>query len=382
MSKIMVIIPDVLSSIINKGEVTERYYNPGNYFSEVHIVLTNNDCPNINEVQKMAGNAKLFIYNLPDAKIMFFLSLGWRPLLLKWWLNKAIELAKQIQPDIIRCHAAQLNSFAAAKIKKELGIPYVVSLHINPDEDVRGRADSFIKKIVSYSQKKIEIIGLLNANLVLPVYSPIVPYLKKLGVFKFEICYNTLNPNYLRKKDSYKLHKPIKVISVGRQFKEKNQENLIKAVSLISNINLTIVGDGSYHQHLINTAEECNILARVEFIKSMENDKLCLMLKDFDIFATHTEYWEISKSVLEPLLTGLPVLINKRNGEPVKELTEKICVLTSNTVDGYYESLQKLIEDNEYREQLGRAAYNHAQMIWDPKKTEQKFVDIYKLIIN
>ena len=150
MSKIMVIIPDVLSSIINKGEVTERYYNPGNYFSEVHIVLTNNDCPNINEVQKMAGNAKLFIYNLPDAKIMFFLSLGWRPLLLKWWLNKAIELAKQIQPDIIRCHAAQLNSFAAAKIKKELGIPYVVSLHINPDEDVRGRADSFIKKIVSY----------------------------------------------------------------------------------------------------------------------------------------------------------------------------------------------------------------------------------------
>ena len=43
MKKLMVIIPDKLSSLIEKGEVTERYYNPDNFFSEVHIVLTNKD---------------------------------------------------------------------------------------------------------------------------------------------------------------------------------------------------------------------------------------------------------------------------------------------------------------------------------------------------
>jgi glycosyltransferase involved in cell wall biosynthesis len=382
MNKIMVIIPDILSNIIEKGEVTDRYYNPGNFFSEVHLVLTNNDNPDISQVQKMVGTAKLHIYNLPDANSIFFFSFGWRPLLLKWWLNRAVKIAKHIQPDIIRCHVPHINALAAAQIKKELNIPYVVSLHINPDEDVRGRASNLIKKLVTFSQKKIERIGLLNANLVMPVYTPIVPYLEKLGVIKFEVCYNTLNPKYLREKDNYSLHKPIQIISVGRQFKEKNPENLIRAVALLNNAELTLVGDGSYHQHLVNVAKECNIENRVKFHKSITNDELCTMLKEFDIFATHTEYWEISKSVLEPLLTGLPVLLNERQGEPVKELNSEICLLVKNTINEYHGALLKLIEDDSFRENLGRRAYSYAQKKWSPEITEQKFVKIYQKIMN
>jgi len=382
MKKLMVIIPDRLSSLIEKGEVTERYYNPDNFFSEVHIVLTNKDEPNIDKVQKMVGSAKLFIYNLPDAKMMFFFSLGWKPFLLNWWAKKAIRLAKKIKPDIVRCHSAQLNSFAAAKIKKKLNIPYIVSLHINPDEDVRGRANNLIKRIVTLAQKKIEYIGLLNANLVMPVYSPIVPYLKKLGVTNYEICYNTLNPNFISKKTNYLLNDPIQVISVGRQFKEKNPENLIRAIALIPNIELTLAGDGPYHEHLINVSKECGIPDRVNFHKAISNDELCLKLPEFDIFATHTEYWEISKAVLEPLLTGLPVIINKRIGEPVEELSKDICLLTSNTLEGYHEALLKMINNHDFREQLGRRAYNHSQKNWSPKKTEQKFVEIYKKVLS
>jgi glycosyltransferase involved in cell wall biosynthesis len=382
MKKLMIIIPDMLTNIIIKGEVTERYYNPGNYFSEVHIVLTNNDRPDYIQIQKMVGTAKLHIYNLPDAKLMFFLTLGWRPLLLKQWVKKAQLLAQRIQPDMIRCHGGLLNAFAAAQIKNKLHIPYVVSMHINPDEDVRGRASSIIKKIVTHSQKTIESIGLLNADLVMPVYTPIVPYLERLGVSNFEVCYNTLNPKYLSMKDSYLLHESIQIISVGRQYKEKNPDNLIRAVSLIHNAELTIVGDGSYHQHLVDVARECNIEDRVHFHKSISNDELCSKLKDFDIFATHTEYWEISKSVLEPLLTGLPVLLNERQGEPVKELTSDICMLVSNTIEDYHGALLKLIKDDSFRESLGRSAYTHAKKNWSPKKTEQKFVRIYKEILS
>ena len=382
MSKIMVIIPDMLSNIIEKGEVTDRYYNPGGFFSEVHLVLINNDKPDLSLVQKMAGSAKLYIYNLPSANLMFFLSLGWRPLLLKSWAKKAQKLAKKIQPDMIRCHGGHLNAFAAAQIKKELNIPYVLSMHINPDEDVRGRASGVVKKIVTHAQKTIESIGLLNADLVMPVYSPIIPYLERLGVVKFEVCYNTLNPKYLSKKENYSLHEPIQIISVGRQFKEKNPENLIRAVALLDNAELTLVGDGSYHQHLVDVAKECNIEDRVQFHKAITNDELCTMLKEFDIFATHTEYWEISKSVLEPLLTGLPVLLNERQGEPVKELTSDICILVPNTTDAYHGALLKLIEDDSFRENLGKCAYSYAKKNWSPEKTEQKFVKIYQDIIN
>jgi len=348
----------------------------------VHLVLTNNDTPDIKVLQRMVGNAKLCTHNLLDSKLAFVLSLGWRPWLLTLWARKAIALAANIKPDLIRCHGASLNSFAATCIKKELGIPYVVSMHINPDEDVRGRSANLIRRIVTNLHKGVERIGLLNADLVMPVYEPIVPYLIKLGITKYEVCYNVLNPAYLQKKENYSLHSPIKIISVGRQFKEKNPENLIKAISLLPDVELTMVGDGSYHQHLKNTAEKYNVQDRVIFYKSIPNDELCLDLVNYDIFATHTEYWEISKSILEPLLSGLPVVLNKRIGKPVPELNSEICVLVENTVDGYYAALNKLINNAEYRENLGRSAYKHAQEIWSPEITEGKFVSIYKGLIK
>lgn len=380
--RLMVIIPDRLSSLVGKGEVTSRYYNPGNLFREVHVVMTNDDHPDPAAVQKMVGDAKLFLHNLPDSRKAFVPTLGWRPWLLGYWTKEAIALARQIQPAIIRCHGALLNTFAASRIKRELGIPYVVSMHTNPDIDVRGRADSFIKRFVTLAQQDIERAGLLDADLVMPVYQPIVPFLKRIGVHRYEVCYNSLNPDNLHRKDDYRLHHPVRVISVGRQFREKNPDNLIRAIAKMHGVHLTLVGDGPYHDHLRKVASECGIEDRVEFHPSLPNDELCRRLPEFDIFATHSEYWEISKSVLEPLLTGLPVIINRRQGASVPELGEDICMLVPNTVEAYFLALERLMTDEGYRESLGRKAYAHAQKNWSPAITEAKFVEIYRRILE
>ncbi len=379
-SRLMVLIPDRLSSIVEKGEVTSRYYNPGNIFDEVHIVITNNDDPDLDAVQKMVGDAKLFIYNLPDARKQFVPSLGWRPWLLRKWVSMAVELAREIQPVLIRCHGALLNTFAASEIKRQLGIPYVVSMHTNPDVDIRGRADSVIKRIVTLAQQDIERIGLMSADLVMPVYQPILPFLERIGVTRAQVCYNTLNPDNLHIKQAYTLHDPVRVISVGRQFREKNPDNLIRAVAQLPNVQLAMVGDGPLNEYLTRVAEDCGVKDRVVFSTAIPNDELCRRLPDYDIFATHTEYFEISKAVLESLLTGLPVLLNQRIGDPVPELTSDICSLVENTVDGYRSGLERLIQDSEYRESLGRAAFARAEEIWKPEKTEAVFVEIYKRI--
>lgn len=380
MKKLMVIVPDRISDFVSKGEVIERYYNPGNLFDEVHVVMTNDDRPDPQAMRRMVGSAQLFLHNLPDSRRMFVPSLGWRPWLLRGWVRKAVDLARAVQPALIRCHGALLNAYAAACIKRELGIPYVVSMHINPDEDVRGRARSWMKRFVTHAQQDIERIALLNADLVMPVYRPIVPYLERMGVTRYEVCYNILNQTQLRRKDDYRLHRPVRVISVGRQFEDKNPDNLIRAVALLSNVQLTLVGDGPYHAHLRQVARECGIEDRILFYPALTNDELCHSLAGYDIFATHTEYWEISKSVLEPLLAGLPVLLNRRRGAPVPELTDDICVLAPNTVEGYHQALERLITDDQFREKLGRTAWAHAQEYWSPERTEAKFVGIYRRI--
>lgn len=376
--KLMVIIPDRLSEIAGKGEVIERYYNPGNVFDEVHIVMTNDDMPDKTLVQKTVGAATLYVHNLPGSPRLFIKSLGWRPWLLGDFANQAIELARKVGPSLIRCHGAHLNGFVAARIKATLNIPYVLSLHINPDEDVRGRAANWKNTLEGKARKSLEKIALDHADLVMPVYKPIVPYLERLGITHYEVCYNALNPLYLAAKNNYALHDPVRVISVGRQFREKNPDNLIRAAAQIPNVHLTIVGDGPYHDYLHKIAAECGMEARMTFHRALANDELCRRLPEFDIFAVHTEYWEISKSVLEPLLTGLPAIINKRLGKPVPELTDDICLLVENSVESYYAALSKLIKDHEFREQLARRAYRHARENWSPAVAEAKFANIYR----
>jgi glycosyltransferase involved in cell wall biosynthesis len=75
-------------------------------------------------------------------------------------------------------------------------------------------------------------------------------------------------------------------------------------------------------------------------------------------------------------------VINRRLGAPVPELTDEICMLVDNSTEGYKQALERLIEDGAHRERLGRAAYAHARTNWSPAVTEEKFVSIYRNILD
>lgn len=372
----MVIVPDRLSEIVRKGEVTARYYNPGNLFSEVHLVMTNDDKPDPVAVQPMAGSARLFLHNLPAGRKLFAQSLGWRPWLLTRWTGRAVALAAEIKPDLVRCHGAHLNALAARAIKRALGVPYAVSLHINPDVDVRG--GPFLTALLGRAAAAMEKKSLREADLVLPVYRPIETFLKRIGVTRYRVAYNVINLAHLVKKDDYALHRPVRVISVGRLIAEKDPSALIAAVADLPHVELTIVGDGPIAGDLRRTARESGAGNRVIFKAAVPNDELCAMLADFDIFAIRSDYFELSKSMLEALLTGLPMIVNRRPGAPVPELTDDICLLVENTAESYRAALERLISDHAFRERLGRSAFAHAQARWAPAKTEAAYVEIYR----
>lgn len=373
---LMVIVPDRLSDLATKGEVTRRYYNPGDLFDDVHLVLTNDDRPDPSRIAPMAGDARLHMHNLDLPS--FKRTLGWRPRLLRTWAAQAVELAAGVRPSLVRCHGAHLNTIAALAIKRALGVPYVVSLHINPDEDVRPRSRGR-ERLVAEALRDVERTGLRNADLVLPVYQPIVPYLKRLGVSRFEVAYNVLNADHLRPKQDYTLHRPARIISVGRQFAEKNPDNLIRAIADLGDVELTLVGEGPAHADLVELA--CQIApGRVNFHASVDNDRLCKLLAAHDLFATHTEYWEISKSVLEALLTGLPVVLNRRKGDPVPELDEEIVRLVENTPEGYGTAIRGLLTGDAERERLGHTGCERAWREWSPEVTEARYAEIYRAI--
>lgn len=381
-SALLVIIPDRLSDLVSKGEITARYYNPGDLFDAVHIVMTNDDRPDPGPLAKTVGRARLHLHNLPLPS--FVLTLGWQPCLIKDWVRAGVRLAGEIRPELIRTYGNYGNGYLAAQLKKRLGLPLVVSLHTNPDVSQREATPwwpNWRRRLALEAMVKFEKETLKTADWVLPVYEPIRGYAERRGARRLEVCYNVINPDFLRPKESYALHRPPRIVSVSRQIPGKNPENLIRAVARLPEVELTLVGDGEGHGHLREVARDCGLSSRVTFRRSVANDELCLLLPEFDIFAAHSDYWEISKSVLEPLLTGLPVVLNRRPGEPVPELQGDFVMLVDNTPEGYGQAFERLLADDLFREELGRRAYAHAQALWSPAVTEAKYVEIYRSLL-
>lgn len=383
MSGLLVLVPDVLSAILDKGEFQPRYYNPGGLFDTVHLLTTARDAPDLAALQRTVGTATLTFDSFPEPEGMAHRP--WRDdeyRLLRQWAAPIVARAKALAPDLIRCHGADWNTYAAALIKEECGIPYVVSLHTNADVHPYRR---FLSSHLTPDQWRenelheyLERTSLAAADLVIPVYRPILPYLERMGVRHYKICYNVLNSIYLSKKTNYALHNPVRCISVGRIYKDKKPSNLLRAVAELPDINCTIVGDGPLRPALIELAATLGIAARTTFLAAVPNDDLCRMLPEFDVFAIHSQCWECNKSLLEALLTGLPCVLNRRRGLPVPELEGDFILKVEDTAEGYRQALESLLTDHARREALGRAAFAHARARWDPAKTEAVYVSIYR----
>jgi glycosyltransferase involved in cell wall biosynthesis len=384
--RLLVIVPDSLSGLVTKGEIQPRYYNPGNLFEDVHILMTNDDRPDLAALQRTVGAAKLHLHNLPiDWGLMNRKWHWFDAYLLKRWARPAVDLALTIQPHLVRCHGADWNVFAAMRIKEKFRTPYVVSLHINPDVNSTGRI--LRENLTEQEQKSnefyeyIERKGLQAADMVMPVYKPIIPYLERMSVTRYQVCYNVLNAEDLREKTDYQISRPVKIISVGRIFEDKDPSNIILAVKDLADAELTIVGDGDLREKLHRLVSDLNMVDRVKFITAIPNTDLCRRLSEYDIFAIHSEYWEINKSLLEALLTGLPCVVNRRMGPQVPELDGNFIMKVENSPENYRSAFEKLISDHAFRESLGRQAYTHAQEKWAPEKTERAYVDIYERLM-
>lgn len=376
MSKVLLnIITDPLSQIIAKGELIDRYYNPGNIFEEVHIIMTNDDRPDITALQRTAGDAALYLHNIPSG-LSLLAKTFWRPFLLKNWTAKAVDIAREIKPDLIRCYGNFLNGAAGVAIKNELGIPLFVSLHTQPDETRANRYVDYKTKIFYFFSKALESHTLENADLVGAVYGSIRNYTDRLEIKNVSQTYNVINPENLSRKESYTSNGPLKILHVGRLIPGKNPENLIRALPG-KDAELTVIGDGAKRAELISLAKELQLEDKVVFKKQVSNDELCRTMKDYDIFAVHSEYGEIPKTVLEATLNGLPVLANVKHGNPVPEYQDGWLKMVADTPEGYSEGIN-FYQNEENRSRMGLAGAAYADKHWLPTVTEKKFADIHR----
>ncbi len=217
----------------------------------------------------------------------------------------------------------------------------------------------------------------------MPVYEPIREYaVSSWREERVEVCYNTVNPDHLLRKENYELHQPPRLVSVGRQLAAKNPDNIIRALARLPGVELVMIGDGPAHEDLRAVASASGVSDRVRFHRSVPNDQLCRELRDSDMFVIHSEYWGIPKTVIEAMLTGLPVVLNHRQGAPVPEFQGNWLRLVANTPGDYATAIAGLLEDDGQCAALGRRAAAEADRRYVPARTEARFVEMYRSLLE
>jgi len=119
--KVCVFPNDSLLSYYQKGEIKEGYFNPKNYFQEVHVISLFDEEIDENKVQKLAGSGTLKIHKIGKTNLTNYQNSE----------ERVIKLIQKINPSIIRAFNPLVQGWLAIKAGKKLQIPIVISLHTN-----------------------------------------------------------------------------------------------------------------------------------------------------------------------------------------------------------------------------------------------------------
>ncbi len=373
---LLVILADRLSELAGKGELIERYYNPGDFFQEVHILCTNEDRPDESRLRKTAGSASLTLHNIPSPA--FWKTLGWNPLLISRWIEKCMARIREIKPQLIRTHNNFLEGYLARRTRDVLAIPYIISLHGVWDRDCLLKRSDRMRRAF---RKKLERLSLEGADAVIAVYSPIVRYARDYGAKNIHLIYNSVDGRRLRKKEQYAISSTPRLITINRQVTEKNPDQIVRAIKDID-CHYTLIGDGPLHGHLREVARQAGVESRLELIRSIPNEKLCAMMADFDCLVTHCDYLGISKAVIEAACVGLPIISNRPPSESAADFEGEWLLMCENSPEGYREAIETFIRSEEKRREFGLKARAHADQHFNPERMEQLVVELYQQALH
>ena len=358
---------DPLQAYFDKGEIKERYYNPNNFFDEIHfITLTENDI-DVNKIQMIGGTAKIFIHSIGKINIKNR----------KKCTTEVIELCKRINPDIIRAFNPLIEGWLAAKCAKELKKPFLVSLHTQYDHN-RKLAKKKLKKYLAlkYTEKFIEPFVLNSADKILVVYKIIQSYVEKHSSKNSEVLHNKVDCNRFLNADPIKdLPQPL-ILSVGNLIPVKNHKILIKSMREI-NGHLLIIGNGELFSELNQLIVKYGIENKVTIEKSIPNNQIQNFYKSAKIFALayNTEVESLPMPVMEAMAAGLPIIIPFAK-EGFSEGLEKTAIFTKNDEKSFTENIQRLLNNDELREKYSNQSLNKAKE-FDMKKIEKREAEIY-----
>lgn len=372
--KLCVFPNDSILSYFQKGEIKERYFNPTDFFDEIHVISLFDEEIEEDKARVMAGKAFFKIHRLGKANLKNY----------KKFEPQVIELISKIKPSLIRAYNPLVQGWLATKAAKELKIPFVISLHTNYDQQkafAKKKGDYFQYLKLSYASKQWEKFSLQNADAIICVYEFIVPYAKKMGGKNIRVVYNRVDLSKFSPNSERIIHsdKPI-ILSVGRLIDQKNHSYLIEAMKDLD-ANLLIIGDGPNFSSLYKLIQIHNLENKVKIIKKIPNEIINQYYVSCDIYAQPLEnLGGIPIPVLEAMACGLPIVMSKRQ-DGFSEVIDDAVLFVENTADSFHNIFKKILSTPQIKEDLCKKSVEKIKEI-NAAGIEKKELEIYCDVIE
>lgn len=145
------------------------------------------------------------------------------------------------------------------------------------------------------------------------------------------------------------------IITVGELNKNKNQEVILKAISIINNPNIycIICGEGDLDKYLNKLIIELNILNNVKMLGFRLDVKELMKASDLFVFPSIRE--GLSVALMEAMSAGLPVVCSKIRGNTDLIDDKKGGYLVESTnVDEYIKAINSMVNEVEVRKDMGK----------------------------
>lgn len=313
--------------------------------------------------------------------------------------NKILNLFKHI---IKKCLISFKNFYAIRKIESEIDIKSFDIIHSNINRDLIG---GFLSR--KYNKPHIwHLQEMYDSHFVLcPIYKNQIEWMNshcsrfiaisnavkddwaKHGIdeSKIEVIYNGIDIGKYKIKEPGKSNHLLKIVMAGLIYKEKGQEQVIKALTLLpkeirENIRLDLYGDVkkkyySYLSELIKDKGLQNIVTFKGYSKDMPNT-----LSKYNVGINCSKSEGFGLSTLEYMASGLCVLATSSgaNTELIQDNKNGLLIEYGNPAS-IAEKLKEIYFDKEERQKLGKAAQESARQ-FSIDACAEKIYDTYSSV--
>jgi len=259
--------------------------------------------------------------------------------------------------DLIHAHSALPCGHAAALLSRELGVPFVVTVHGLDaffTRQVGGYAGNLCARVAGFVYRSARTVICVSERVRNQVES------RPGTSANTAVIYNGVDPElFFPARDELSTNT---ILSVGNLIPIKGHELLMRALAALRGryplVRWEIVGEGAERGHLQQLASELGVDGQVHFMGRQTRSQVAEAMRRCTIFALPSRYEGLGCVYLEAMCSGKAVIGCR--GQGIDEVIQHGIngwLVEPDNLEGLTESLAVLLRESGLRRRLGAAAH-------------------------